>query len=626
MSILSDSLVQRISTRIREQRHLPESTYRVQLHSGFTFKDVIKILPYLRDLGITHFYASPYLKARAGSTHGYDVVDPAAINPDIGTAADHEAFLGALRDNGLSHILDIVPNHMGVGTNENPWWNDVLSQGMTSKYAEYFDISWNDPPRPQLLHRVLLPVLGSPIGDIIDKGELKLRRVGGRWFIFYFDRQFPVANVSRDRLETLAGGSDEITLPADEMDRLLSEQPYRLSYWRTGPDEINYRRFFEINDLAALRMERPEVFEDVHRLVMSWLGAGKLAGVRIDHPDGLLDPQSYLSRLQERYVEACAAEEKAADSAFAGVNETELRERLPAGVSPARETGNAATQHPLFVVVEKILAADESLRSDWPVNGTSGYDFLTVTNGLFVDRHAERSFTEFYREFTADARDFPDLVHQTKLQILDTSLGSDLEALTRRLDKLAQQNPHTRDFTFRQLKDALRQLIASFPVYRSFVTAEGVSTEDIEVIDAAISTAKKRVPGIDEKLIGFVRAACSGDRCRSVHRTPSGSAPLHRSLSTTHRAGHGQGRRRHRLLHLCPADFIERSGRRSRLLRNAPGRGPRIFSAPAVLFSLCPLCRFPPTTPNVARMFALASMCCPKFPTNGAGKSCDGRN
>ena len=373
-------LLSQFNDAAAERRPLPESTYRLQFHAGFTFRDAAAIVPYLHDLGITHCYASPYLKARPGSTHGYDIIDHGSLNPEIGTTLDYEHWVSSLHAHGMGQILDTVPNHMGVGNNDNPWWNDVLENGPASRYAPYFDIAWRSSLRPELRDKVLLPVLADLYGDVLEDGQLTLAFSDGAFFVSYGDRRFPIAprsygrilgpgfeelekgfsaddplfiefqsiltavrnlpgssetepekvverqrekEVIKRRLATVAGQSRAIRdfidrnvalfagTPGDPssfslMDDLLENQCYRLSYWRVGSDEINYRRFFDVNDLAALAMEREDVFEAAHALLFRLIAAGEVDGLRIDHPDGLYDPATYFRRLQDHHVLACA--------------------------------------------------------------------------------------------------------------------------------------------------------------------------------------------------------------------------------------------------------------------------------------------------------------------------------
>ena len=488
---LVDELLAEVKRRIVARPQLPESTYRLQFHAGFTFRDAAAIVPYLHDLGITHVYASPYLKARPGSTHGYDVVDHCALNPELGTEEDYNGFVDALERRGMSHILDIVPNHAGIGTNENNWWNDVLANGRASKYAEYFDISWQGSPRPELHNRVLLPVLGEPYAQALESGKLRLVEESGCFFIAYYDRRFPLSTVSRERVAQCGIGAFQGRPGAphtfDALDELLNEQHYRLAFWRTAPDEINYRRFFDINDLAALRMEREEVFEATHTLILRLLAQGKVSGLRVDHPDGLYDPLQYFRRLQRQYLLACVRELAAADDRFRGLDWNPIR-------TAVLERAAAGDRPDLYVVAEKILARDEALPSEWPVSGTTGYDFLNMVNGIFVQQSNEEAFTRFYQEWTHDETSFADVAYEKKKLILKKALGSELHRLARQLDRLAQQSRYSRDHTLRELLENLLGMIACFPVYRSYISEEGVRPEDREYVEAADVSASQRHP------------------------------------------------------------------------------------------------------------------------------------
>ena len=522
-----------------------ESTYRLQFHAEFTFRDAIRIVAYLRDLGITHVYASPFLTARPGSMHGYDIIDHGAINPEIGSREDYDAWVSALKQNGLGQILDMVPNHMGVGTNDNAWWNDVLENGPASRFAGYFDIAWNSSSRPELQDKLLLPVLGEPYGDALESGKLQLAFDAGRFIVTYYDRCFPLSPRSYakilaldiedlesrlsgeesalgdyhsiltavrnlpDRLESdparlaerqrekevvkrrlgqlavdspvvrefvernvarLNGTPDQPT-SFDLLDDLLSNQCYRLSDWRVASDEINYRRFFDINDLAALNIEREEVFEATHRLVFEMIAAGDLDGLRIDHPDGLFDPAGYFRRLQEYYVKACPS----------------------------------ASDRRLYVVAEKILAAGEALPASWMVDGTSGYDFVNMLNGLFVQPASASAFTRLYQEWTGDDTRFSELAYQKKSLILETALSSELHMLTHLLDRLAQKSRRSRDFTFNTLRTGIQEVIVCFPVYRTYIV-DAVLETDRKPIEFAIRHAMLRNPLISKHLFAFLRS------------------------------------------------------------------------------------------------------------------------
>jgi (1->4)-alpha-D-glucan 1-alpha-D-glucosylmutase len=561
-------------------RSLPESTYRLQFHAGFTFRDALAIVPYLKDLGITHCYASPYLKARPGSTHGYDIIDHGSLNPEIGTAEDYEEWLCALHERGMGQIIDTVPNHMGVGTSDNLWWNDVLENGPASRYAPYFDIAWRSSLRPELRDKVLLPVLADLYGDVLEAGQFALAFIEGAFFVQYGDRRFPIAprsygrilghhleelerdlgadhssliefqsvltgvrnlpgssetepervmerqrekEVIKRRLAALAAGSETIRdfiqgnvalfagSPGDPrsfdlMDDLLENQCYRLSYWRVGSDEINYRRFFDINDLAALAMEREDVFEAAHALVLRFVAEGKVDGLRIDHPDGLYDPATYFRRLQDHAIIARARRAFDADSALAATDwpdvERAIRDRLAGRDGHA---GQGSVGSPLHVVVEKILGSREALIESWLVHGTSGYDFLIQVGGLFVDGNHLDAISRIYHDFVQDSTPFADLVYSKKLLIMQVSLASELHMLTHQLDRLAQKSRRSRDFTFNTLRDALREVIACFPVYRSYIDAAGASPTDRRDVESAVRRARIRNPLASSRVFRFIR-------------------------------------------------------------------------------------------------------------------------
>ncbi len=561
-----DDLVRRATTAAAA-RPRPEATYRLQFHAGFTFRDAAALAPYLRDLGVTHVYSSPYMRARQGSTHGYDIVDHRALNPEIGSPEDYEAFVAALHEHGLRQILDIVPNHMGVATNDNPWWTDVLENGPASRFAEHFDIAWLAPARPEHQNRVLLPVLGATYGETLEAGQLRVLFDGGAFWVGYHDRRFPLAprsyaaildfdldalkeqlgpehaavleyqsiltaighlpdrtetdpakvaerqrekEIVKRRLADLTANTPEVLAfvernvaaingdPADprsfdRLDELLQRQCYRLAFWQVASDEINYRRFFDINDLAALSIERPEVFDAAHDLVFRLLTEGKIDGVRIDHPDGLFDPKQYFRRLQKSYL--CHLARQGFDGDWKAV-----ADEVGQGIDAVLDGGGK----PLYAVAEKILGATEPLPDDWPVHGTSGYEFLNVVNGLFVDRTAEAAFSQLYREWTDESVRFKEMVYRCKRLILQTALASELHTLARQLDRLAQKGRRSRDFTLNSLRDALREVIASFPVYRSYI-ADAVHDTDRAMIGLAVRRATTRNPLTGRPLFDFIR-------------------------------------------------------------------------------------------------------------------------
>jgi (1->4)-alpha-D-glucan 1-alpha-D-glucosylmutase len=551
---------------------MPESTYRIQFHKDFRFSDALAIVDYLASLGITELYSSPYLKARPGSRHGYDISDHSQLNPEIGTYEDFVALSRALRERGMGQLLDVVPNHMGIIGNENVWWNDVLENGPASPYAGYFDIAWHSL-KPDLDDKVLLPVLGESYGKALESSSIRLCYESGIFSIRYFDHVFPVSPSTYDvvlkhrlpELEARCGaGSHEYAellsiltavahLPSaratdptqiaernrekevikrriraltdaatmiadfvrenvdifngtqgdghsfDLLDDLLDAQSYRLSSWRVASDEINYRRFFDINELAALSMEKPEVFTAAHALIMKLLREGHVTGLRIDHPDGLYDPREYLKRLQLHYALQVAADIAANGS-----------QPLPADwesiEGPLGEAlGDALKRRPLYVVVEKILGKDEPLPEDWPVAGTSGYDFAHALNDLFVEQINVRALTRLYQQWTGMTTPLRDLVYQKKYLTLEVSLASELQMLAHRLDRLSENNRWSRDFTLNNLRRALHEVIACFEVYRTYISGPDISQRDKRIIERAVEQAKRRNPVLSVALFDFVR-------------------------------------------------------------------------------------------------------------------------
>ena len=505
--------------------HVPLSTYRLQFAPTFRFDDARAIVPYLAELGIGHIYASPYLRARPGSTHGYDVVDPNRFNHEIGTLGDHAAMIDAAQAAGIGHLMDFVPNHMGIGGGENPWWQDVLENGEASPYAKYFDIDWA-PLRSEMRGKVLVPFLGDYYGRVLERGELipTFDAHSGSFAVAYFESRFPLssssyagvlaiavdcatgdawslralaaefASASLDRarelkselaivardpavsaaieaaLETFTIGNDAAAI--DRLDTLLSQQNFRLAYWRVSADEINYRRFFDINDLAGLRVEDAEVLGQTHRLVFDLIAAGRVQGLRIDHVDGLFNPGGYCTFLADR------AE---------------------------------ALGQPQYLVVEKILARFETLRCDWPIAGTTGYDFMNVVNGLFVDSAGELAFDRIYRQFAGIATNFDQFAYRAKKDIMRSSLASELEVLATMLDRIAGMDRRSNDYTYNVLRDALTEVLASFPVYRTYVTDENIEPEDTRFIALAIEAARKRSELGDDRVFDFLAHVLSAE-------------------------------------------------------------------------------------------------------------------
>lgn len=426
----------------------PRATYRLQLNKDFTFDDAASVLPYLQSLGISHVYVSPILEAQAGSTHGYDTTSFERLNPELGGAEGFARFSTRLRSLGLRLLVDFVPNHMGIGKAQNAWWLNLLERGEDSPYAAVFDVDWH-PPWPELEHRLLVPLLGDDFERALQRGELQLRfePQDKSYSVWYFDSRFPVRRADYDDAATCL--SQACGDPVSALRALLDRQWYRLAGWQDASRRINYRRFFDINQLAGIRMENPEVFEATHGLIGRLIADGRLHGLRLDHIDGLYDPAAYFRRLRN----------------FVERERPETGERFP-------------------IVVEKILGEGESLRTEWPVDGTTGYEFANIVNGVFVDAKGETPLTRTYTKFIGHRADFDRLLAEAKLQVIEQLFGGELTSLTARLQKIAARRALS--YTTEQLRAALRDAAAGFSVYRSYVDAQGASAEDRQIIDAAL--------------------------------------------------------------------------------------------------------------------------------------------
>ena len=552
------------------------ATYRLQLGPSLGFDEVAALAPYLSTLGMSEAYLSPCFKCGPGSSHGYDVTDHNAFNPEVGSAATFDRMVETLRGRGLGIILDLVPNHMGIAGDANPWWLDVLENGPSSPRAAVFDVDWN-PPKPELRNKILLPVLPDQYGRVLESRQLQLELSDGAFFLRYAGARLPInpdtySQILTHRLDALAEhvGEDNPSLqelrsvltalahlpghtetePArveermrekeiikrrlaalvkesveihdaldetvrvfngesgvpesfDPLDQLLSAQIYRLADWRVAGDEVNYRRFFDVNNLAAIRMERHEVFEATHELVMRLLGEGKVAGVRIDHPDGLYAPGEYFRRLQEGAILATARRLLPdLDPAAAEALAAEYRRRVAA--EPA-----APSARPLWIAAEKILMSEETLPDWWVVAGTTGYDYLTSVNGLFVDRSTSRQMSHIYARFAGAAPPMADLSYAAKRLIMQVSMAAEIIQLGQRLDHISERNRLSRDFTLASLVRAIREVIAAFPVYRTYVGDDGAepSARDRAFIERAIAEAERRNPTVNVSVFDFVRDA-----------------------------------------------------------------------------------------------------------------------
>jgi len=498
------------------------ATYRVQLHAGFTLDDAAGIVSYLADLGISHLYCSPYLQAAPGSMHGYDVVDHRQVNQELGGEPAQARLVEALQTQGMSQVLDIVPNHMSIASAGNPWWRDVLEHGPSSRYASYFDVDW-DPPEARHSNEVLIPVLGDHYGRVLEAGEICLALDDITFAIHYYDNVYPLDPASlrdvllpavrasrSDELAFLAGAFGRLPSAAaadrasadrryrdsavlhrllqrlmheqpeiraavlqaietinqdhDALDQLLQKQNYRLVFWRMAGRELGYRRFFDINTLIGLHMEDAEVFRDTHTLPMRWVWDGLVDGLRVDHPDGLLDPEEYFQRLR------------------------------------------AAAGPKTWIVLEKILEPHERLPQHWPVAGTVGYDFLHRVNQLLVDPAGEAPLTDYYARFTGQEVDYPALVRQKKLLVLDQILGSDINRLTYMLLQITGCYRRYRDYTLDDLRAAIMEVAADLPVYRTYLCPSTglVQETDAGYIAQALAAAKANRPDLEPQLFDFL--------------------------------------------------------------------------------------------------------------------------
>jgi (1->4)-alpha-D-glucan 1-alpha-D-glucosylmutase len=525
---------------------IPVATYRLQFNGGFTFEHARTIVSYLQALGISDCYASSYLRAVPGSSHGYDIADPSMLNPEIGTDQDYWSWIEALRQAGMGHILDVVPNHMGIARSANPWWMDVLENGPSSRYARFFDIEWK-PIKDELADKVLLPILGDYYGSVLEAQQLTLEYRSGAFVVRYGDDPLPLAPDTYPRilhraLSAWAGSEEDLdelrsiitaaeNLPPraatdpnaivvrsrekeivkrrlaalvdrseglldavartlqdfngtpgqprsfDRLDALLGEQSYRLSDWHVASEEINYRRFFDVNQLAAVRVEDPVVFDAMHKFILELLARGAPTGLRIDHVDGLFSPADYLQRLQAQ----------AAD--------------LSGG---ATDGGGRA----VYLVVEKILGTDEQLPADWPVHGTTGYEFAGVVNNLFVDGRHAQAMDDVYHRFLRSARpqpSFEDLSYHCRKQIVHATMSGDINSLGHQLNRLSERNRHYRDFTLYSLIAGIKELIACFPIYRTYITAEHEpNAHDRRYVTRAVRSANQRSAASASRVFDFI--------------------------------------------------------------------------------------------------------------------------
>jgi (1->4)-alpha-D-glucan 1-alpha-D-glucosylmutase len=525
---------------------IPTCTYRLQFNRWFTFAQAREIVPYLHALGVSDAYASPYFQAGAESLHGYDITDHNKLNAAVGSREEYDSWIAELRAHSMGQVLDFVPNHVGIAEPLNQWWMDVLENGPSSRFAPYFDIDWH-PLKSDLRDKVLLPILSDQYGRVLERGELQAHFEEGTFYLRYGDRRLPIApgtyryildialqnlaehkdedfyaelqsiltaleylpkrtetdpkriaerirekEIIKRRLERRCAEAPQVLQAIekalaringepgdprsfDALDELLNAQSYRLAFWRVAAEEINYRRFFDVNDLAAIRVELPKVFDAVHRLLLELVNAGAVTGLRIDHPDGLYLPREYFEKIQQRCAKALAI-------------------ALP-------QDGRT-----IYMVAEKILTGAETLRKDWLLHGTTGYDFANQVGQLLVDSSAETAITKTFHRFIGHSLHFGHLVYAKKLQVMKLALANDVDVLGNMVDRLSEQNRWYRDFTLEALARAVRETVACFPVYRTYLApGRPVSEEDRQVIERAVTAAKRRNPAIEESIFNFLR-------------------------------------------------------------------------------------------------------------------------
>jgi len=529
---------------------IPAATYRLQFHHGFGFSQAWSLVIYLYELGISDIYASPLFKARKGSLHGYSVTNPLELNPEIGSKKSFDNLVRKLKSRGMGLVLDIVPNHMAI-SGDNPWWMDVLESGPGSPYAVFFDINWF-PPQPSLQGKVLLPILGKPYGQALEDQELVLKLDQDGFAVHYWDHKFPLdprtyqavlkyrleelekalgagnpaflalvgliaqienlpprqaaslkklrerqraKEIIKERLWLLYQGSPEVRVFLDAnlkifngrrgdpasfelLDNLLADQAYRLAYWQVALEVINYRRFFSINDLIGIRVEDTRVFDATHELLFKLAAEDKISGVRIDHLDGLYDPPGYLALLQNRL--ASLAKTQTAESGA-------------------------------YVVVEKILEAGEKLPEDWPVAGTTGYDFLDLVGGLFVEPEGYSQLQQIYAEFTGDPSDFRTVVYDKKKLIMASLFGGEIQSLGYQLGLLADEERTARDIPHSALTRSLFEVTACLPVYRTYIRSYEVSDRDRAYLEQAVKEARERNPWLHPGAFDFLQRVLTLD-------------------------------------------------------------------------------------------------------------------
>jgi (1->4)-alpha-D-glucan 1-alpha-D-glucosylmutase len=522
---------------------IPVSTYRLQFNSQFSFSDARKIIYYLHLIGITDIYSSPYFKAKKGSIHGYDIVDPAVLNPEIGTDEEYNELISELQKYGMGQILDIVPNHMCIESKDNAWWMDVLENGPGSFFADFFDIDW-EPEKRELKDRILIPILGDQYGNVLERQELRLVFEEGMFYVFYYDNKFPVLpntyiHILKHRfdslqkhlpadnphykelvsiitvLDNLPGYSEKDTGKIrkrwlekeiikkrlsklyydnpviktfiaenvqifngtkgdsgsfDLLDKLLNMQVYRLSYWRVAAEEINYRRFFDINSLASIRMENPIVFSKTHEKIFELIRLAFIERVKDDISSNY-EQSNNESALLKQYDEILLSD---------------------------------GQYKPFYIIAEKILSKGERMPEEWPIFSTTGYVFLNSLNGIFVETKNAKAFEDIYARFIKSKINLQDIVYEKKKLIMQVAMSSEINTLGRHLNTISEKNRHTRDFTLNNLTDALIDVIAFFPVYRTYINTYSVTERDRQYIELAVWKAQRKNPVISKSVFDFL--------------------------------------------------------------------------------------------------------------------------
>ncbi|WP_419826596.1 malto-oligosyltrehalose synthase [Sphingomonas sp.] len=476
---------------------IPRATYRIQFHKDFTFADAAPLVPYLAKLGVSHLYASPIGTARAGSNHGYDVVDPMTINPELGGEEGFRALAAACKTAGLGIILDIVPNHLAVGKGDNAWWLDLLAHGESGRYADWFDVDWH-PGDPALDGKVYAPFLGAPYAEVLRSGDLKVEQVdgGGLAVTAYGEHVFPL----RDEDQGIEPG-DYATPEA--LHELCERQHWRLAWWRTAGDRINWRRFFDITELAGIRVEKAEVFDAVHALPLKLYAQGLIDGVRVDHVDGLADPAGYCRRLRDKLESA--------------------GEWRPTDAAPG----------PAYIVVEKILGEGERLNPEWMTDGTSGYDFMNTVATLLHDPSAASGLGELWHEISGRPAEFAPEELAARREMLANGFAGQWDACANAFFKVAQSDLATSDIAKPALRRAIGDLICGFNAYRTYGTGDAAPALDATIRDPAVAKGRELASPADADLVTRVGDWLAGEgpgdvdlRREAVRQFQQLSAPI----------------------------------------------------------------------------------------------------